>query len=98
MSIGGGAVGSVALGAASASVAIDNNKVAFNNLTASIMNGQLTGTAVVAFNDKTQSTLNGSFTDLDVGKIIELEAGRVIPRRRTDDGNGQYDVQRDEFS
>jgi translocation and assembly module TamB len=79
MSIGGGAVGSVALGAASASVAIDNSKVSFNNLTAQVMNGQLTGTAVVAFNDKTQSTLKGNFSNLDVGKLVALEAGRVIP-------------------
>jgi len=79
MSIGGGAVGSVALGAATAQVAIDNSKVAFNNLTAQVMNGQLTGTAVIAFNDKTQSTLRGNFSNVDVGKLIELEAGRVVP-------------------
>jgi translocation and assembly module TamB len=79
MSIGGGAIGSVALGAATAQVAIDNSKVAFNNLTAQVMNGQLTGTAVVAFNDRTQSTLRGSFTNVDLGKLLELEAGRVVP-------------------
>ena len=79
MSIGGGAVGSVALGAATARVDVDNSRVAFNNLTAQVMNGQLTGTAVIALNNRAQSTLRGSFTDLDIGKLIALEAGRVIP-------------------
>ena len=82
MSIGGGAVGSVSLGAATAQVAIDNSKVAFNNLTAQVMNGQLTGTAVVAFNDKTQSTLRGNFTNVDVGKLIALEARPCRVRSR----------------
>ncbi|HTH51513.1 MAG TPA: hypothetical protein VL501_06250, partial [Pyrinomonadaceae bacterium] len=56
MSIGGGAVGSISLGAATAKVEIDNNRVALNDLTASVMNGQLNGTAIVAFNDRSQST------------------------------------------
>lgn len=79
MSIGGGAIGSVALGAATARVDVENSRVALNNLNAQVMNGQLTGTAVIALNDRGQSTLRGNFTDLDIGKLIALETGRVIP-------------------
>jgi translocation and assembly module TamB len=79
MSIGGGTVGSIALGAATARVEIDNSKASFNNLTASVMDGQLTGTAVIALNDRTQSTLRGNFSNLDIGKLIALGGGRVVP-------------------
>ena len=79
MSLGGGALGSIALGAATASVEINNDRVALNEINADVMNGTLRGTAVVAFNDRTQSILNGDFTNLDLSKLIALEGGRVSP-------------------
>jgi translocation and assembly module TamB len=79
MSIGGGALGSIALGAARASVEASNNQVALNNLNAEVMNGQLTGTAVVGLNDRTRSTLNGEFTNLDLSKLVALQGGRITP-------------------
>jgi hypothetical protein len=79
MSLGGGAVGSVALGAARARVEADNNSVALNHLTADVMDGQLNGRAVIAFNNRSSSTLNGDFTNLDIAKLIALSGGGITP-------------------
>ena len=79
MSLGGGALGSIALGAARSRVEINNDRVALDDLTASIMNGQLAGKAVIALNDRSQSTFNGDFADLDISKLLALQGGRVIP-------------------
>lgn len=79
MSLGGGAVGSVRLGAAKAKVDVDNNRVALNDLRADVMEGQLNGRAEIAFNNRSQSTLNGDFTNLDVPKLLALQLGRVVP-------------------
>ncbi|MEQ1922060.1 MAG: hypothetical protein ABL952_06090, partial [Pyrinomonadaceae bacterium] len=79
MSLGGGAVGSIALGAATAKVDVNNDRVALNDLTAAVMNGNLNGSAAIAFNNRTQSTFNGDFANLDIGKLLALQGGRVIP-------------------
>jgi translocation and assembly module TamB len=79
MSIGGGTVGSIGLGAATAKVDISNDRVAFNGLNAAVMNGNLTGTAVIGLNSRTQSRLDGNFTNLDIGKLLALQGGRIIP-------------------
>jgi translocation and assembly module TamB len=79
MSIGGGVLGSVELGAARANVDINNDRVALNNVTAGIMNGNASGNAVIAFNDRAQSRISGNFQDLDVAKLLALATGRVMP-------------------
>jgi translocation and assembly module TamB len=79
MSLGGGALGSIALGAARAGVEVNNDRIALNEINADVMNGKLTGKAVVALNGRTQSILNGDFTDLDLSKLIALQGGRVTP-------------------
>lgn len=79
MSLGGGAVGSIALGAATAKVDVNNDRVALNDLTAAVMNGSLNGSAAIAFNNRTRSTFNGDFANLDIGKLLALQGRRVIP-------------------
>jgi len=79
MTIGGGAVGSVKLGAARASVAVDNNQVALNNLTADVMDGNLNGNATIALNNRNRSDVNVDFTNLDLGKLLALQGGRIVP-------------------
>ena len=79
MSLGGGALGSISLGAVRAKVDVNNDRVALDELTASIMNGQLNGKAAIALNDHSQSTFNGDFSDLDISKLLALQGGRVIP-------------------
>ncbi len=79
MSIGGGALGSISLGAAKAKIDVNNDRIALDELTASIMSGQLDGKAAIALNDRSQSIFNGNFSDLDISKLLALQGGRVIP-------------------
>jgi len=79
MSLGGGAVGSVSLGAARARVDVNNDRVALNDLTAAIMDGQLNGNAVIGLNNRSLSNLSGDFSNLDIAKLLALQSGRIIP-------------------
>lgn len=91
MSIGGGTVGSIPLGTATSKVQITNDRVDLNELTAQVMEGSLTGNAVIALNSRTNSTINAEFTGLDLSKAAALQAGRVLPLEgRT---NGRIDLE-----
>lgn len=79
MSIGGGTVGSIPLGSASAKVNVSNDRADLRELTASVMNGTVNGTASIAFSERQQSRINADFTNLDLSKIVALQGGRVIP-------------------
>lgn len=79
MSLGGGSLGSVALGAARAKLEVSNDRAAFNELTANVMDGELNGDATIALNNRTQSQIRGDFKNLDIGKLLALQSGRVIP-------------------
>ena len=79
MSVGSGIIGSVPLGAAQASVNVNNDRAALTNLTASVMDGRLEGNATLAFNNRTQSNIIAGFTNLDLSKLLSLQGGRVIP-------------------
>jgi translocation and assembly module TamB len=79
MSIGGGMLGQINLGAARADVDVNNDRVALNNLTADVMNGNAHGHAVIAFNNRAQSQISGDFSNLDIAKLLALQGGRVIP-------------------
>lgn len=79
MSLGGGVLGSVRLGAARANVVATNDEITLNNLTASVMDGSVAGEAVIALNNRNRSRVNASFTALDLSKLLALQGGRVIP-------------------
>ncbi len=79
MSLGGGVVGSIPLGAASATVAINNDRAELTDLTAEVMDGRLDGNVALAFSERAQSTVSATFTGLDLSNLIALQAGRVIP-------------------
>lgn len=79
MSLGGGIIGSVPLGAATAQVVVNNDGAELSSLNASVMEGSVTGNATVAFNNRTRSVINADFSNLDLGKIAALQSGRVMP-------------------
>ncbi|MDQ3323230.1 MAG: translocation/assembly module TamB, partial [Acidobacteriota bacterium] len=87
MSLGGGVLGSVKLGAARASVVAQNNQIALNNLTADVMDGRINGDAVIALNNRNQSRVNAAFSDLDLSKLLALQGGRVVPIEGKTTGN-----------
>ncbi|MEO7674157.1 MAG: translocation/assembly module TamB domain-containing protein [Pyrinomonadaceae bacterium] len=79
MSLGGGIIGNIPLGSAQAKVAVDNDRVNLNELTANVMNGLVTGNATIAFNKRASSSIVADFSDLDLAKLAALQGGRVIP-------------------
>lgn len=79
MSLGGGVLGSIKLGAARASVIADNDKVTLNNLTADVMDGKINGNATIAMNQRTNSKVDADFANLDLAKLLALQGGKVIP-------------------
>lgn len=87
LSLGGGVLGSVRLGAARASVVAENDQVALKNLTANVMDGSINGDATIALNNRRRSEVNASFTDLDLSKLLALQGGRVVPIEGKTTGN-----------
>lgn len=79
MSIGGGIIGSVPLGNATAKVNVNNDRVELNELNASVMEGSVNGQATFAFNNRAQSRIAADFVDLDLGKVLALQSTRVVP-------------------
>lgn len=79
LSLGGGVLGSIKLGAARASLNLNNEQVALNNLTADVMDGNVNGNATIALNNRTRSVINADFTNLDLGKLLALQGGKVVP-------------------
>ncbi len=79
MSIGGGTLGSVALGAATAKVDASNDRASIADVTAAVMDGQFAGEAAIGMKSHMSSHIFGRFTDLDVARLIALPMGRVTP-------------------
>lgn len=79
MTLGGGLIGSVALGAAKAKVDVNNDRVALNELGADVMDGRFDGQAVIALNNRSRSTVTGDFSELDISKLIALQGGSLPP-------------------
>ena len=79
MSLGGGVLGSVTLGAARAGVVVNNDQVALKNLSADVLEGSLSGEATITLNNRNRSNINAVFSGLDLGKLLALQGGRVIP-------------------
>ncbi len=87
MSLGGGVIGNIPLGAAQAQVAVNNDRVELTELTAQVMDGQLNGTASVAFSPRNTSNIQAQFTGLDLSKLVALQASRIIPLEGSSSGD-----------
>ncbi|MCY7347545.1 MAG: translocation/assembly module TamB domain-containing protein [Pyrinomonadaceae bacterium] len=79
LSLGGGVLGSVRLGAARASVVAENDQVALKNLTADVMDGTVNGNATIALTNRRRSEVSANFSNLDLSKLLALQGGRVVP-------------------
>ncbi|MGC2235565.1 MAG: translocation/assembly module TamB domain-containing protein [Pyrinomonadaceae bacterium] len=79
MSLGGGTIGSIKLGAATANVVASSEQVALTNLQADVMDGKINGDATIALNNRNRSNINAVFSNLDLGKLLALQGGRVVP-------------------
>ncbi|NNE67232.1 MAG: hypothetical protein HKN33_11760, partial [Pyrinomonadaceae bacterium] len=97
MSLGGGVIGSVTLGEASASVTADNELVELESLTATVMDGKLEGEAQIALNESARSGINADFTDLDVSKLLALQGGKVVPLEGKTNGRAELTFRGTDF-
>ncbi len=79
MSIGGGIIGTVPLGKATAQVVANSSGAELTNLNAEVMEGNVVGNATIAFNSTSRSAINADFQGLDLAKMAALQSGRVIP-------------------
>ena len=93
MSIGGGMLGSVALGSATAKVNINNDRAELTDVAASVMDGQVKGGITIAFNERSQSKIDADFTNLDLSKLAALQSGRIIPIKGNTTGNAHLTFQ-----
>ncbi|CAN5849978.1 hypothetical protein BH20ACI4_BH20ACI4_28160 [soil metagenome] len=87
LSLGSGVLGSIKLGAARANVDLNNDQVALDNLTADVIEGNVNGNATIAFNNRARSVINADFTNLDLGKLLALQGGKVVPVEGQTSGN-----------
>lgn len=78
LSLGGGVLASVQLGAARASMTATNNQVELRNFNAEILNGRAEGNAVIN-TARGASRVSANFSDLDVNQIVALTAKRNVP-------------------
>ncbi len=87
LSLGSGVLGSIKLGAARANVNLTNDQVALDNLQADVMEGNINGDATIAFNNRARSVINADFANLDLGKLLALQGGKVVPIEGQTSGN-----------
>ncbi|MBD0369444.1 MAG: translocation/assembly module TamB domain-containing protein [Pyrinomonadaceae bacterium] len=78
LSLGGGVLASVQLGAARAALTASNNQVELRNFNAQILNGSASGNAVIN-TARGSSRVQAAFNDLDVNQIVALTAKRNVP-------------------
>jgi translocation and assembly module TamB len=90
MSLGGGMLGSIPLGAATAKVDIDNQRAEFSGLKAEVMNGRIDGYAAIANKGETRSEVSLDFSGIDLSKLLALQTTRFVPFEGKT--NGKVDI------
>jgi translocation and assembly module TamB len=79
LSLGGGVLGDIALGAARSAVVATNSEIQLNNFTAQALNGRAQGNAVISTSARGTSRVNAAFEGLDVGGLLAVATGRAVP-------------------
>ena len=79
LSLGGGVVGSLNVGAARASVVASSSDIQLSNLNAQVVGGAVRGDINLALENRATSRINANFENLDVAKILTLAGGQVVP-------------------
>ncbi|MGH9900998.1 MAG: hypothetical protein ACRD68_04065, partial [Pyrinomonadaceae bacterium] len=79
LSLGGGVLGTMRLGAARAGVVATNGAVQLNDFTADVFGGRAAGDATIAIARGGASRVAAEFTGIDVGGLLAAFSGRVVP-------------------
>ena len=79
LSLGGGVLGSIKVGAARANVTATNGQVELQNLNAQVLEGSINGNATVVYEGRATSRVAAKFENVDVAKLLALSGGQVVP-------------------
>lgn len=79
LSLGGGVLGDIALGAARSNVVATNSEIQLNNFNAEALNGRANGNAVISTARGGASRVNAAFEGLDVAGLLAVLTGRAVP-------------------
>ena len=79
LSIGGGVLGQMNMGAARASVVATSREIQLNNFTADVFDGRATGNARVAIGRGGSSQIQADFTNVDIAGPLTALAGSAVP-------------------
>ncbi|MDQ1591476.1 MAG: translocation and assembly module TamB [Pyrinomonadaceae bacterium] len=79
LSLGGGVLGDIALGAARSNVVATNSEIQLNNFTAEALNGRANGNARISTARGGTSRVEAAFEGLDVGGLLAVLTGRAVP-------------------
>lgn len=79
LSLGGGVLGEMDLGAARASVVATSDELQLNDFVAQIFNGRASGNATIATSPRGASRVRADFEGVDVGGLIATVSGRAVP-------------------
>ena len=79
LSLGGGVLGSIRVGAARAQVTATNGQVDLQNLNANVLEGNVNGSATITYAGNAQTRIAANFDNVDVSKILALTGGQVVP-------------------
>ena len=79
LSIGGGVLGQMNMGSATAKVVATSNEIQLNDFTAEVFKGRANGNARIALKRNGSSHVVAQFTGIDIGGPLNAATGRVVP-------------------
>jgi len=79
LSLGGGVMGQMKLGPVHAAVVATSDQIQVNNFVAEAFDGRASGNATISLKKNGASVVNADFTNVDVGGLITIAAGRALP-------------------
>ena len=87
LSIGGGVMGRMNMGQASAKLVATSSEIQLNDFTADIFRGRVNGSARIALGRNGSSHVAGKFEALDIGGSLSALSGKAVPLTGLASGN-----------
>ncbi|HVF48724.1 MAG TPA: translocation/assembly module TamB domain-containing protein [Pyrinomonadaceae bacterium] len=97
LSLGGGILGTMPLGAARANVVASNSEIQLSNFAAEILGGSARGNATVSTLRNGASRVVASFENIDAGNLVAAFSSRVVPVAGKATGNVDLSFQGTNF-
>jgi translocation and assembly module TamB len=79
LSLGGGVLGKINLGAARSQVVATNNQIRLDNFTADVLNGNARGNATISTARGGASRVTAEFNNLDIDNLVATFSQRIVP-------------------